>query len=307
MGDPGGVGAEVLVKALARLDRSNWPHLRIFGDGQRLNDVAHSLQLPCPLDLENVSLQTLPDWEGTPFVWGELTDAGAHAQVGYIQAALDAASREELSAIVTGPIHKQALVRCGLPYHGHTDWLEAHFRVKHAVMMLAGERLKTVPVTIHIPLREVVPQLTTELILDTISIVHSSMQERMGFEQPRIAVCGVNPHAGDGGLLGHEDKDIVAPAIVQAQSLGMDVSGPYPGDTVFFFASRGQYDVVIGMFHDQALAPLKLLHFEDGINITLGLPLLRTSVDHGTAYDIAGQGSASSLSMEQALIMAASS
>ncbi len=305
MGDPGGIGAEVLVKALARLDRSGWPHLRIFGDGQRLREVAHSLELASPLTLENVSLQPLSDWEGTPFVWGELTDAGAYAQVGYIQAALDAAHRDELCAIVTGPIHKQALARCGLPYHGHTDWLEAHFRVKRAVMMLAGERLKTVPVTVHIPLREVIPQLSTELILDTLSVVHTSMQKRMGISQPRIAVCGVNPHAGDGGLLGHEDENIVAPAIAQARSLGMDVSGPHPGDTVFFFASQGQYDVVLGMFHDQALAPLKLLHFEDGINITLGLPLLRTSVDHGTAYDIAGQGSASSLSMEKALMMAA--
>ncbi|TNE48926.1 MAG: 4-hydroxythreonine-4-phosphate dehydrogenase PdxA [Deltaproteobacteria bacterium] len=304
MGDPGGVGPEVLVKALASLDRTAWPPLLVYGDEARLEQTARRLDLPNPLSLPDVSLVPHEETQGQSFVWGELTDAGSAAQVGYIQAALQDASTGVLSAIVTGPIHKQALARCGLPYHGHTEWLEDHFDVSQAVMMLAGERLRAVPVTVHVPLRDVPSLLTTSFLLETLTVVHHSMEQWFGMSSPRIAVCGLNPHAGDGGLLGEEDDAVIVPAVEQAQSMGMNVSGPFPGDTVFFFASQGHYDVVLGMYHDQALGPFKLLHFDDGVNVTLGLPLLRTSVDHGTAYDIAGQGIARASSMMNALSMA---
>ncbi len=304
MGDPGGVGPEVLVKALAHLDRTNWPPLTVYGDGILLEQTASRLDMPNPLSLPDVHLVSHAATQGQSFVWGELSDAGASAQVGYIQAALEDISKGSLSAIVTGPIHKQALAQCGLPYHGHTEWLEDHFGVSQAVMMLAGERLRAVPVTVHVPLKEVPRLLTTSFLLETLTVVHQSMGQWFGLSSPRIAVCGLNPHAGDGGLLGEEDEAVIVPAVEQAQSMGVNVSGPFPGDTVFFFASQGHYDVVLGMYHDQALAPFKLLHFDDGVNVTLGLPLLRTSVDHGTAYDIAGLGIASATSMMNALSMA---
>lgn len=304
MGDPGGVGPEVLVKALAELDRTDWPDLRVYGNKARLVETAMRLDLPNPMELPNVEWVEHPETESAEFAWGELTSEGASAQVGYIQAALKDASEGAISAIVTGPIHKQALAQCGLPYHGHTEWLEDHFGVSQAVMMLAGEKLRAVPVTVHIPLQEVPTQLTSALLQETIEIVDRSMKSWFGMESPRIAVCGLNPHAGDGGLLGKEDDAVIAPVLAKAREQGLDVSGPFPGDTVFFFASQGQYDVVLGMYHDQALGPFKLLHFDDGVNVTLGLPLLRTSVDHGTAYDIAGKGIASASSMINALTMA---
>lgn len=307
-GDPGGVGAEVLLRALRALDdkRQGWPTLVIFGDQQHIDHIAQRFSLP-PLSIyEHVELVDCPVERDGPFVMGELSAAGAVAQVRYIEQALAAVDEGDIVGFVTCPIHKQALAQCGLPYHGHTEWLEDHAKTDVA-MMLAGPILRTVPVTVHIPLSEVPQKLTTESIFTHIKITAEGLTRWFGIETPRIGVCGLNPHAGDDGLLGHEDKEVVAPAIAQARALGIDVWGPFPGDTVFYFAyQERQYDAVVAMYHDQALAPLKLVHFEDAVNLTLGLPFLRTSVDHGTAYDIAALGQANPTSMIEALGLAAS-
>lgn len=304
VGDPGGIGPEVLVRALSVWEPEADIVLRVYGDRQQLYHVAKQYQLPDLWQMKHVTCVEHVETAGCCFPSGTLSDMGAKAQVGYLQMAMADASVGHIAALVTGPIHKQALARCGLPYHGHTDWLEAHFGVTRAVMMLAGPRLRTVPCTIHIPLRDVPNRISRELLEETLVIVDQGMRKYMGMEAPRLAVCGLNPHASDGGMFGNEEANVIAPAIAAAQAQGILASGPYPGDTVCYFAAQGQFDVVVGMYHDQVLAPLKLLHFEDAVNLTLGLPLLRTSVDHGTAYDIAGTGRASSTSMEQALIMA---
>lgn len=301
LGDPGGIGPEVLVKALSVLSREGWPPLRVFGDRTLLQSTAVQLNLPGPEQWAEVEICN--PVENRVYETGRLTEAGAKAQVAWIQAALDSWERGETLGVITGPIHKQALAMCGSSFKGHTEWLETFATRQQAVMMLAGERLKVVPATVHIPLSEVPKRLSVEFLVETLEITAEGMRTVFGLSHPRIAVCGLNPHAGDGGLMGTEDDEIIAPAIRQAQEkdTNAEFSGPYPGDTVFYFAAKGEYDAVVGMYHDQALAPLKLLHFDDGINLTLGLPFLRTSVDHGTAYNIAGQGVASSRSMEEAL------
>jgi 4-hydroxythreonine-4-phosphate dehydrogenase len=307
-GDPGGVGAEVLLRALeqTRDARAGWPILRVFGERSHFDAIAQRFALP-PLSSHNdVEYASSVIDTHSPYELGALTQDGAQAQVGYIREALSAIDRGDIAGIVTGPINKQALAMCDLPYHGHTEWLEAHAGVPVA-MMLAGPILRTVPVTVHIPLANVPDALSTDLIFQHISLTHKALQEWFGIPSPRIAICGLNPHAGDGGLLGAEDEELIVPAIRAAQLQGWDVSGPFPGDTACYFAYQGAYDSVIGMYHDQALAPLKLVHFEEAVNVTLGLPFIRTSVDHGTAYDIAPLGKASSVSMQEALKLAVAS
>jgi len=326
MGDPGGIGPEVIVRALqhpeiAAICAGKKAILQIFGDRKTLNEKASRLNLPAPESYSFVELTTHPELEGLDFPVGQLTQNGAKAQIAYIRMALAAVEKKEIRSIATAPIHKGAFAICDLSYCGHTEWLEDFAQRKaeallgegvtweinpelRGIMMLAGDRLRVVPTTVHIPLKEVPDALTHELILDTVRVTHHAMKQWFGIKEPKLAVCGLNPHAGDGGLLGREEEILIEPAVAALKNEGMDVSGPYPADTVFYFASQGQFDAVIAMYHDQALAPLKLLHFEDAINITLGLPFLRTSVDHGVAYDIASRQCASSLSMENAIKMA---
>lgn len=306
-GDPGGVGPEVLLRALynTRGQRAHWPQIKVFGDLKHFERIAQRFQLDSIRTHTDILFVDCPIEDEAPFELGVLTDAGARAQVLYIQKALEAIDSGDIQGIVTAPIHKQALARCELPYHGHTEWLADHAQCE-VTMMLAGPILRTVPVTCHIPLSEVPSALNTQGILSAIRQTHRALVDWFGIATPRIAVCGLNPHAGDEGLLGHEDDAIVRPAIEQARSLDIQATGPYPGDTVFFFAHKGEYDAVIAMYHDQALGPLKLVHFDEAVNVTLGLPFIRTSVDHGTAYDIASLGTARSTSMEHALELAVS-
>jgi 4-hydroxythreonine-4-phosphate dehydrogenase len=223
----------------------------------------------------------------------------------YINWACDACLAGDAGGMVTAPINKQALQAAGIEFPGHTELLAERCGGAEVVMMLAGTRLRVCLVTTHCALREVPLYLTQERILTTLRITAHSLQEQLGLKQPRLAVLALNPHAGEGGLFGDEEQRHIVPAIAAARAEGLAASGPHSADTLFWFAVQGLYDAVICMYHDQGLIPLKLLHFEDAVNVTLGLPIVRTSVDHGTAYDLAGTGQANPASLIAAVDMAA--
>jgi len=237
--------------------------------------------------------------------WGEPTRATADAMAQYIIRAVQLIDEGHLTAMVTCPISKIALQKAGHNFPGHTEMLVALTGAKRYTMMMAGTSLKVTLATIHCSLASVPESISTASIAELIRITHQAMQIDFGVKEPRIAVAGLNPHSGEDGLFGHEERDIITPAIELAASEKIRVTGPYPPDTVFFKAAAGNYDAVVCMYHDQGLIPFKLLHFQDGVNVTLGLPIVRTSVDHGTAYDIAGKGCADATSLASAVTMAA--
>jgi 4-hydroxythreonine-4-phosphate dehydrogenase len=237
--------------------------------------------------------------------FGRLTEAGSRAMASYIREAAGDALAGRADAVVTCPVTKEGLKNAGVPFPGHTEFLADLCGGADVVMMLAGDRLRVALVTIHVALRKALELLSSPVIERTIRITHDFFRKFMGTDAPRIAVAGVNPHAGEGGMFGDEEVTMVAPAISACRREGIDASGPYPPDTVFYRAHRGEFDVVVAMTHDHGLIPLKLVHFEDGVNVTMGLPVIRTSVDHGTAYDIAGKGMASPRSLVAAIRMAA--
>ena len=223
----------------------------------------------------------------------------------YIEEAVRMAMSGAADAIVTGPISKEAINKAGYDFHGHTEFLAHLTKTKDFCMMLAGKSLKVILVTIHESIKNVPQLLTKENVFKTIKITDDSFKKYFGFQRPRIAVAALNPHAGEGGLFGDEERRIIIPAVKKARQMGVNASGPLPPDTLFYRAVRNkEFDGIVCMYHDQGLIPLKLLHFEDGVNITLGLPIIRTSVDHGTAYDIAWKGVASPASMKAAIEMA---
>jgi 4-hydroxythreonine-4-phosphate dehydrogenase len=252
------------------------------------------------------ALYVLPLSQLTPaeMPFGVPTIAAGQAVHRYIAEAVRLCQSGVAAAMATAPISKAVLNRAGYRYPGHTELLAELTGTRDVVMMLAGERLRVALVTIHEALRDVPALLTTERVLATVKITHRDLA-RYYRPNPKLAVLALNPHCGEGGLFGDEEERIIAPAVAQARAEGLDVVGPLSADTLFHFAVRGDYDGVICMYHDQGLIPLKLLHFDDGVNVTLGLPIIRTSVDHGTAYDLAGTGRASAESMKAAIIMAA--
>jgi 4-hydroxythreonine-4-phosphate dehydrogenase len=236
--------------------------------------------------------------------YGQPDLCSGRAMADYISWACERCLAEDAAGMVTAPINKQALQRTGADFPGHTEFLAAGCGVDEVVMMLAGERLRVCLVTTHCALRDVPRRLTVDRVLTTIRIAAHSLRQQFGLAQPRLAVLALNPHAGEGGLFGDEERQCILPAIEAARDQGIDASGPHSADTLFWFAAQGRYDAVICMYHDQGLIPLKLLHFDDGVNVTLGLPIVRTSVDHGTAYDLAGTGKASPASLIAAAKMA---
>jgi 4-hydroxythreonine-4-phosphate dehydrogenase len=226
--------------------------------------------------------------------------------IAYIEKAVAMVQAGEARALATGPISKEAARKAGFAFPGHTEFLAHLTGTKDFRMMLGGADLKVILTTIHVPLKKVPRLVTTERVFKTIEITNTSFKRYFGLERPRIAVAGLNPHAGEAGLFGDEDDRIIAPAVKAAQRRGVLATGPLPPDTVFYRAAvKKEFDCVVCMYHDQGLGPLKLLHFEDGINATLGLPIIRTSVDHGTAYDIAWTGKAGHESMVNAITTAA--
>jgi 4-hydroxythreonine-4-phosphate dehydrogenase len=311
MGDPAGVGPEIIV--LAHLSPEIFSVCRpvVYGDENILRRAAAVLGRPTEvvdagepgpgrIVVTPVSSLSLDD---VPF--GRLSEAGSRAMADYIRAATRDALAGRADAVVTCPITKEGLKIAGLPFPGHTEFLADLCGGTDVVMMLAGDRLRVALVTIHVALRKALELLSPPLIVRTIRITHEFFRTTMGLDAPRIAVAGVNPHAGEGGMFGDEEKTMVGPAVAACRREGIDASGPYPPDTIFYRAYEGEFDVVVAMTHDHGLIPLKLVHFMDGVNVTMGLPVIRTSVDHGTAYDIAGKGVASPQSLVAAIRMAA--
>lgn len=275
VGDPAGIGPEIVDKAAAD------PSVR---------EVCVPIVFAPPRD---ASIRP-----------GEVSAAAGRAAYDTLVRAVEAAQRGEVEAIATAPINKLAFAQAGLHWKGHTDLLAHLCGTEHVAMMFHSPQLKVVLVTVHVPLREVSSRLTPELVDRTIALTQEAMF-RFGVARPRVALAGLNPHAGEGGVIGEEDDRVLAPAVTRARSRGIEISGPIPGDTVFVRASRGEFDCVIACYHDQGLIPVKLLAFGTAVNVTIGLPIIRTSVDHGTAFDIAGKGVADAGSMIAAVRLAA--
>jgi 4-hydroxythreonine-4-phosphate dehydrogenase len=278
VGDPAGIGPEIARKA---------------ADDPRVREVCRP-----------VIYGPVTPAELAPFAPGVLSAAAGRAAYDAIVAAVADASAGRVDAVATAPVNKEAFALAGLPWKGHTDLLGALTGAPRAVMMFHAEALRVVLATVHIPLSEVPRALTADVLGDTIRITASSLPA-FGVARPRIAVAGLNPHAGEHGLMGDEDGRVIAPTVARCREEGLDVTGPIPGDTVFLRATRGEFDVVVACYHDQGLIPVKLLAFGTSVNVTLGLPIVRTSVDHGTAFDIAGRDAADPSSLIEAVRLAA--
>jgi 4-hydroxythreonine-4-phosphate dehydrogenase len=315
MGDPAGIGPEIIIKAFGEQKIFDRSRPLVLGDEAILSYTAQWMKAPVitkkitgPEGGEYkpgfVNLIPLTNLTPEEIPMGHPQQKGGEAAYRYIEQGVKMAQAGTIDALVTTPLSKEALNAAGHPFPGHTELLAAMTGVKDQVMMLAGPRLRVALVTTHLPLREVPTALTTERIKRTIAITFQWLQEYMGVKDPKLAVAALNPHAGEGGLFGSEEKKIIAPAIEECIQEGIEVDGPLPPDSLFYHATSGKHDAVVSMYHDQGLIPLKLLHFRDAVNITLGLPIIRTSVDHGTAYDIAGQGVADPTSLINAILMA---
>jgi 4-hydroxythreonine-4-phosphate dehydrogenase len=292
LGDPAGIGPEVVVRALAERPDAD---LIVFGDQGLLDRAAEVADVAAPAPARVRIVTALGRDEIKP---GQPNDASGRAQLAYLTAATDAALSGEVSALVTAPISKEWIARAGFAFPGHTEYLAARAGMREFAMMLAGPSLRVTVATTHIPLRDVPRLLTVEGIASAIWLTADALTRSFGIASPRVAVAGLNPHAGEAGRFGDEEGRLVRPAIeaararIAAAGLGAVISGPLVPDSVFRQAARGEFDAVVALYHDQGLIPLKLLHFDDGVNLTLGLPFVRTSPDHGTAYDIAGTGRA---------------
>ena len=311
MGDPAGIGPEIILKALAVEGIYAWCQPLVYGDVGWMRKAARLLpqiiEEGVQVNFDSLAARlthqaTDADLSGVQ--WGELSAQAGKAAGQCVVAATQAALRGDIDAIVTAPLNKEALALGGFDFPGHTELL-AHVThtPRYGMLLLSGE-LRVVHVSTHVSLREAIARVRTPRILECIRLAHRACQE-LGIAAPRIAVAGLNPHAGEHGLFGTEEQTEILPAIQQAQAEGIEASGPHPPDTVFARAANGAYDLVVAMYHDQGHIPVKLHGFESGVNVTIGLPVIRTSVDHGTAFDIAGQGVASPSSLLEALRVAA--
>ena len=317
MGEPAGIGPDLLLRLYSERVERELPPFAVFGHADFLK--ARAARLGLSLQIEAVSVddanqlfaEALPvvsisgQVDDTP---GIPDDHTASVVIGAIAQAVDATMTGHCRAVVTAPIHKGALYHAGFKHPGHTEFLaelcamDGH--VPLPVMMLAHEDLRTVPLTIHVPIKDVPGLINRRLIVDTLKVMAHDLRTRFHIAKPRIAVAGLNPHAGEGGTIGREDVEIIGPAIADAVAEGIDAVGPLPGDTLFYPPHWRQYDAVLAMYHDQALIPIKTVAFDAGVNVTLGLPIVRTSPDHGTAFDLAGTGRASPSSFAAAIAMA---
>ena len=315
LGDPAGIGPEIIVESWARRHDSGLAPFFVTGGPGLLEQVATARGIACPIvriddPTEAVRCfgKGLPvlGQDDAPYRPGTPDDAGAALALGSLAEAVRMALLGKASGVVTAPVAKAQLARVGFEFPGQTEFLAAACGLgpDEVVMMLAGPSLRAVPVTVHCALADVPRLIDTKTIAAKARIVASALSRDFGIEQPRIAVCGLNPHAGEGGKFGHEERDIIAPAIDILRSEGIAVTGPHPADALFTPRARQTYDAALAMYHDQALVPLKALDFDEGVNVTLGLPIVRTSPDHGTAFDIAGQGVANPASMVNAIRMA---
>ena len=311
MGDPSGVGPEVIVKALADPEITDLCRPLVLGDAGAMERALAVTGLPLNLEMlpygvppentrNSIFLRSLSSLAPTDMGYGGPSPDAGDAMFLYITEAVRLCLAGKAAAMVTAPISKEALNRGGHRYPGHTELLADLTGCADYVMMLAGERLRVTLVTIHEALSDVPQLITFDRVLSTIRTTHAGLH-RYFRRNPRLAVLALNPHCGERGLFGDEERRVITPAVEAARAEGIDAQGPLSADMLFHFAARGDYDAVVCMYHDQGLIPLKLLHFHDGVNVTLGLPIIRTSVDHGTAYDLAGTGKASALSMAAAI------
>jgi 4-hydroxythreonine-4-phosphate dehydrogenase len=298
LGDPAGIGPEIIAATLASAPREWRARITVYGDREPLERGAAAMRVDLPTDFQLVESGRADGiTAGTPNV-----NSGG-AQVHYLETAVAAAVRGELAAIVTGPISKTWARRAGFEFLGHTEMLAARLNASDVAMFFVGPKLRVALATVHRPLAEVVMDLSTDRVRSVIELVAHSMIHDLGVTAPRIGVVGLNPHAGEDGLLGDEDADIIAPAL-EPPIPPATLVGPLVPDAAFRDAVHGRYDALIAMYHDQGLIPVKLIDFDESVNVTLGLPIVRTSPDHGTAYDIAGKGIARSISMQRALALA---
>ncbi|MFL6733703.1 MAG: 4-hydroxythreonine-4-phosphate dehydrogenase PdxA [Sphingomicrobium sp.] len=313
LGDPAGIGPEVIAKCWDHRDRFNLPPFVAVGDPRAIAAIwdgpieviddprhagaAFSFALPL-IQIASAEESIIP---------GHPTVPGAHCSLDSLELGVGLARSGSAAAVVTGPVAKQQLYRVGFAHPGQTEFVAERCGVSQSnvAMMLAGPTLRTVPLTTHIPLADVPGHLSVGLIESRARSVLRGLQRNFGIDQPRLAIAALNPHAGEGGALGREEIDVIAPAVAALAAEGWRVTGPHPADSLFHEAARAKYDAALCMYHDQALVPLKALHFEDGVNVTLGLPIVRTSPDHGTAFDIAGQDKADPKAMAAAIRMAA--
>jgi 4-hydroxythreonine-4-phosphate dehydrogenase len=315
MGDPTGIGPEIIVKAIDSGDLFAWCRPVVIGDAGVMKKASEDLQLSVAvksvatfadanpetgtanvLDLKNVSL--------SKHTWGAPDASSGTAVVEYIKKAVELAMNREAGAVVTAPISKEMMNAAGHEYAGHTELLAHLTNAREYGMLFVGGGLRVILATIHIALKDVPRNITTGSVLKTLRLANAAMRY-FGIERPRIGVAALNPHAGEGRLFGNEEWDKILPAVLKAREEGIHASDPLPADTLFYKARNNEYDIVVAMYHDQGLAPLKMLAFGAAVNVTVGLPIIRTSVDHGTAYDIAGKGCANPTSLIEAVKLAA--
>jgi len=315
-GDPAGIGPEIILSALSDSVIYQLCKPLVVGDigvftaakkctRSTLNLKSVSTPSEGSYRPGSIDILSVSGLASDEISWGNPTVQTGRAMVEYVIAATDMAIKKEIAAVVTCPINKKTMNMAGFYYKGHTDLIAERTGARDFVMMLAGDRLRVSLVTIHIPLSGVSNSISTENILKTIRITGKGLYKKFGIDSPVIAVAGLNPHAGESGIFGDEEERIIRPALEISAKEGYNVSGPYPPDTIFYNALKGNYDAVVCMYHDQGLIPFKIIHFTDGVNTTLGIPIIRTSVDHGTAYDIAGKGKADPGSLIAAIKMAA--
>jgi len=311
LGDPAGIGPEVVLKALAHTDVFARCRPLVVGDRRILRRAAGFLDSPLP-PLEEIddpasgvyapgslSLLDLRNADPAQIPLGQMRAAAGRAAVEYVCQACDLALDGAVDGIVTAPLNKGAMHKAGFTYPGHTELLAERTGAERISMLLVGPKLRVVHVSTHVSLAEAIRRVTTARVLDVIALAHGACQS-LGISQPRIAVAGLNPHASENGLFGNQEAGQVQPAIEQARQRGWNVSDPQPPDTVFLRATQGEFDIVVAMYHDQGHIPMKLLAFDSGVNVSIGLPIIRTSVDHGTAFDIAGKG----IAREESLLAA---
>ncbi|MBT3916273.1 MAG: 4-hydroxythreonine-4-phosphate dehydrogenase PdxA [Rhodospirillaceae bacterium] len=314
MGEPGGISGEVSLKAWHAAHHILQPYF-VIDSAERLKKLSVSVNLNIDiveistpheaLTLFKKALPVLPIELADQVIPGELNSKNAPAVISAIEQAVELVQSGEAGAIVTNPIHKKALYQIGFSQPGHTEFLAALAGIEtEPVMMLTSERLRVIPVTRHVGVQAALKLLTPELIVETALIADAALRQDFGLAQPRLAIAALNPHAGEGGAMGEEEKTLIEPAIKELQSQGISVTGPHPPDTLFHEQARKLYDVALCMYHDQALIPIKTLDFDSAVNVTLGLPFIRTSPDHGTALDIAGTGQANEQSLVAALKLA---
>ena len=319
IGEPSGVGPEVILKCWYKRAEYVLPNFFVIGSAEIMKKTAAQLNLNIPVSTinfpeqtENVFHTALPVLDldiSKEFEYGKPLQSTAPLVIGAIDKAVELILEGKARAVATAPIHKAALYNAGFTSPGHTEYL-AELASKHTnkpyhpVMMLASEELCVVPLTIHVALKDVAGLISKELIIETVQTIHNSMKKYFGLQSPSIAISGLNPHAGENNSMGHEDNEIIAPAIAALKQQAIRVSGPMPADTMFHKAARDKYDVALCMYHDQALIPIKTIDFDAGVNVTLGLPIVRTSPDHGTALNIAGKGLANPTSMINSLKLA---